>query len=261
MISRSSKAIYIASGIAAGGVVYYTRQVSPEPDTLNEHRFAKYILSSKQVLSPTTSLFEIRPQHACKETQLPLHIRLQSLQIKQPELQIQRHYTPLSVIGPNHQFIVRRYPEGEVSRYLHRLPIASEVEIRGPVIDMESNQSWDEIRLFAGGTGIAVAMQLLEQIPSRTKLSLFYSVRSPEEILFMKQLTGVLDRNVEVKCFVDSERRVITKADIPPPAKDCLSIVCGPEGYVSFLAGPTMKPVDTISGLLGQKGYKTVVKL
>lgn len=57
--------------------------------------------------------------------------------IKEPSLQVERAYTPVEMLAradpSTVSFVVKRYADGEMSRYLHRLRPSSPVSLRGPV--------------------------------------------------------------------------------------------------------------------------------
>lgn len=71
----------------------------------------------------------------------PPHTPLQAIYIRQPELQIQRAYTPLSLEGfkpegndeRSIELLVKRYKDGEVSSYVHRQGPGDQLWVRGPV--------------------------------------------------------------------------------------------------------------------------------
>lgn len=89
-----------------------------------------------------------------------------SVQVKQPQLQIGRSYTPLppsqqAEFAGELRLLIRREPHGEVSTYLHKLPISAKIELRGPQIEYEIPKDVDEILFLAGGTGIAPALQTI----------------------------------------------------------------------------------------------------
>lgn len=56
--------------------------------------------------------------------------------VKEPTIQVERAYTPLHALGRADpaalSLLVKRYADGEVSRFLHRLPVGSPVHVRGP---------------------------------------------------------------------------------------------------------------------------------
>ena len=66
-----------------------------------------------------------------------------------------------SVGGMNNRlrFFIRNEQHGEVSGWLHRLPLGSEIELRGPNLEYEIAPETKHILFLAGGTGIASAFQ------------------------------------------------------------------------------------------------------
>lgn len=124
-----------------------------------------------------------------------------AVEVKHPALQVSREYTPLPPVpavapeqelgsvtsskqegssNPDHdtiklQLFLRNYKScgGEVSAYLHSLPIGASVELRGPKIEVvvpESSNTFGGILFLAGGTGIAAAIQLATAIWRRGKV-------------------------------------------------------------------------------------------
>ncbi|KAI9656359.1 MAG: mitochondrial peripheral inner membrane protein [Alyxoria varia] len=87
-----------------------------------------------------------------------------SIEVKQPQLQIARHYTPLPLAphlkSGQLQFLIRKEPGGEVSNYLHNLLPGAKVELRGPHVEYQIPGNLDEVLFIAGGTGIVPAMQV-----------------------------------------------------------------------------------------------------
>ena len=94
-----------------------------------------------------------------------------SIEVKQPQLQIARHYTPLPFAphleSGQLQFLVRKEPGGEVSNYLHNLVPGAKVELRGPHVDYLIPENMDEVLFIAGGTGIVPAMQVANCLAQR----------------------------------------------------------------------------------------------
>jgi homoaconitate hydratase len=116
---------------------------------------------------------------------------------KQPQLQIGRDYTPLPPLdeGPNNEhrdeslrFLIRKDPHGEVSRYLHGLPLGAEIEIRGPQIECQISSDAQDILFIAGGTGIAPALQaaytlLRRSDATRPRIHILWASRKREDCL------------------------------------------------------------------------------
>lgn len=96
------------------------------------------------------------------------------MQLKQPQLQIARSYTPLPPPDSSNdssaddlRFLIRRDPHGEVSGYLHKLPLNASLDLRGPQIEYEIPEGVGEVLFLTGGTGIAPALQLVHTLLER----------------------------------------------------------------------------------------------
>ncbi|PSS00815.1 hypothetical protein BD289DRAFT_423373 [Coniella lustricola] len=117
---------------------------------------------------------------------------LWSVEVKQPQLQIARNYTPLPPTSsvkdgaadsnrsdPEQQrridagivplsFYIRRYDGGEVSTYLSRMQPGDLVEIRGPHLGFDLaarlGEAGKKVVFLAGGTGIAPALQAASRL-------------------------------------------------------------------------------------------------
>lgn len=102
---------------------------------------------------------------------------LWSVEVKQPQLQIARNYTPLPPLpaggggdgdGPappaQLRFLVRRYDGGEMSTYLSRLRPGDDVWLRGPHLGFDVaarlGAAGERVVFLAGGTGVAPALQV-----------------------------------------------------------------------------------------------------
>ena len=137
---------------------------------LNPTSFTPYILTGKDRVSPTSSIFTLQPIFISNNARVYARAwekGLWSLEVKQPQLQIARSYTPLPPTDGGEfngalQFLIREEPRGEVSGYLHRLPLGAEIDLRGPHTEYEFSdvpKYVEEVLFIAGGTGIAPALQ------------------------------------------------------------------------------------------------------
>ncbi|RMZ75817.1 hypothetical protein DV737_g5114, partial [Chaetothyriales sp. CBS 132003] len=156
-----------------------------------------------------------------------------NLLFKQPQIQVVRAYTPLPpALGDDSQdlrFLIRHDPRGEVSSWLHRLPIGSSIEMKGPNLEFEIPPSAGNITFLAGGTGIAPALQ------------------AAHALLKLEALKSKYPQQVKVDYFVDEENtwisedtiaRSLTTTPFARPNISSLIIVSGPEGFISHFAGP-----------------------
>ncbi|KAK5212080.1 mitochondrial peripheral inner membrane protein [Exophiala xenobiotica] len=144
--------------------------------------FVAYTLVSKEPVSSTASIFHLEPSKealASPNSNFELYKDawrrgIWNVHFKQPQLQIVRAYTPLpppivdesTSTGRGKEnddellFLIRKDPHGEVSSYLHRLPIGAAIEMRGPNLEYELKPDVRQVVFFAGGTGIAPALQV-----------------------------------------------------------------------------------------------------
>jgi ferredoxin-NADP reductase len=197
---RNPRALIILGTSAFGGAAFraYSKPTSSSEASLNPHTFTAYTLVDKQSVSSTSAIFTLRNRDGAPD---PESVReswkrsVWSVQVKQPQLQIARAYTPLPPTshtpGTDDQhaddirLLIRQEASGEVSTYLHRLPEQSTVELRGPNIECELPHDIKEVLFLAGGTGIAPAMQVAQAMGRRTgsKMQILWANRKREECL------------------------------------------------------------------------------
>ncbi|KAL4914264.1 hypothetical protein BDW62DRAFT_190670 [Aspergillus aurantiobrunneus] len=172
-------ALITATAVGAGAYFRWRQDSrSGSSTTLNPVRFTPYYLVSREPVSPTGSLFTLKPPKS-DGSNLEVYncawkTGIWSVMFKQPQLQIGRDYTPLpstSADGDDDEclrFFIRKDPFGEVSRYLHTLKLGAPIEMRGPRIECEIPSDTETILFIAGGTGIAPALQAGHALLRRT---------------------------------------------------------------------------------------------
>lgn len=173
---------------------------SAENAGLDPSTFTKFHLVAKSPVSSTCSIFTLRPSYgnlapAAKVSQMWRgQSTLWTVLAKQPLLQIGREYTPLPPLnglspedgvggGEDVNILVKRENGGEMSGYLHSLPVNAIVELRGPNLDLQIPSQIKEIIFIAGGTGIAPALQVayfISKFPD-SKMSVFWANRRRED--------------------------------------------------------------------------------
>lgn len=248
-----------------------------EPD-----QFTRFKITYKEDISEDLQLIELSPNYEqyrnilkSKESNLWNGKKLWSVEVKQPEIQVVRRYTPLPMyymqglegksllrlLGGKEEdegrmvLLVKKYNDGEVSRWLHRMPVGSVVELRGPFVgyrfpyspidkaagamretmeDLPSRMSVEpeglperlsvpepeNIAFFAAGTGIAPILQsLFSKNPPRGHVDVYFSVKDRTEIPF-KRFLLFLEKTGRAKFhyFVDSENKFLSEKDVPEPA-------------------------------------------
>lgn len=181
---------------------YQNRKLRPDKKT-----FLPFVLQSKDSISSTSSIFTLAADFASIDEDEYSHVWDQgiwSVQVKQPQLQIARSYTPLPPIHVDEdkekdkdktkhlRFLIRREPQGEVSSYIHNLPLGANIALRGPHLEYVIPQDVDEVLFIAGGTGIAPGLQAAytllecrEAVRSNLKIHILWANRRKDEVPFV----------------------------------------------------------------------------
>jgi len=103
------------------------------------------------------------------------------------------------------ELTVRRSDEREVTRFMHEEAEAGDViYVDGGQGDFYyEREMGDSLTLIAGGIGITPLMSMLRYVNEGTsdvKAKLFYSARSPSEIVFRRQLEEIAGSNERIDC-------------------------------------------------------------
>lgn len=196
--ARAFPSILVALALVSTATYYI---ITPRrKTTLNADTFIPYTITSKQIISPTSVIFTISPhQH---DPSLPYLLPnsnqwkypLWSVEFKQPEVQIARHYTPLPPAdGEDPQdgtlsFYIRAVGGGEMSNYLNRLGVGRDVYLRGPHPGFDILQrlgAQKNVVFLAGGTGVVPGMQVAKAVlenDDASTVKLLWAVRKREEV-------------------------------------------------------------------------------
>ena len=107
------------------------------------------VTATTQCKDPNTRLMTLTvPRESIPPTQEGLFAPIWSIFIKDDDIQVERPYTPLEGIDDHGRMKVwvKRYPKGEVGRWLHSKQEGDCIEIRGPLKTWPwRDQTWDEI--------------------------------------------------------------------------------------------------------------------
>lgn len=209
-----------------GGVTYLV--YSSYFDYTSREPFIPYKLVKKEPISSTASIFVLEPQESSPHLQRYKEAwqkGIWNVHFKQPQLQIVRAYTPLPLwdMKPGEEngrlrFLIRNDMYGEVSSYLHRLPIGSQIELRGPNLEYEISPAVKQIVFFAGGTGIAPALQVAQALLQLNdggkdkKLHILWANRKREECI-----GGVSDYAPAEPLALKSKIASIFSSPVPGP--------------------------------------------
>lgn len=190
---------------------------------------------------------------------------------------IARPYTPITLDAKKGSFelLVKAYPEGNVSKYLHGLNVGDQIEVKGPFTKLKYEVNMKKtIGMVAGGTGITPMLQVIQEALSHhddnTQMTLIFANQSEQDIL----LKSLLDElailyptrfKVVYCCDAPADKDAFIKAGghvgyvnedllrkyLAPASDDAMVLVCGPPGFMNAVSGgktPDYKqgPVDGI---------------
>ncbi|KAK3403512.1 hypothetical protein B0T20DRAFT_401117 [Sordaria brevicollis] len=169
------------------------------PRSLNTTSFVPYTIVSREQVSSTAFIITVEPfnprhtvlgqtttttsENLRNQLQEAWHHGLWCVEIKQPQLQVARDYTPLpppvgqekeEMVRGRLRFLIRKMEGGEVSSYLSRLEVGDKVELRGPHLGFDvvqrlglestAGKKQGQVVFLAGGTGIAPALQVARRL-------------------------------------------------------------------------------------------------
>lgn len=179
--------IFITLTSLGAGYVYYDSRASKNGITINPTSFSPCAtIASRAPYSPTSSMLTLTTNFDRKVLFDKLwNTGIWSVEVKQPDLQIARSYTPLpplestaatgtytaahtsSLAIKDLRFLVRRYVTGEMSNYLSRLPVTAPVHLRGGHMEYVLPEEIADVVFIAGGTSIAPAVQVAHALSVR----------------------------------------------------------------------------------------------
>ena len=171
-------------------------------------KFFPYTVTRVENITPTTFVLTVKA-HASQnwsgtkegmkhhylsvdKTQWSWRFPLWSVDIKEPNVQIARHFTPLPPLGCDIEddelkLYIRTFGNGEMSRYLERLKPGDTIEMRGPHPGFDVTRRLGmkkDLVFLAGGTGIAPGLQAAQAVlggDTTSQVTLLWAVRSIAE--------------------------------------------------------------------------------
>ncbi|KAJ7774262.1 hypothetical protein DFH07DRAFT_800822 [Mycena maculata] len=249
--------------------------------SLSPCHFTRATLTSSEPSGPNTKLLALTIHGLPVQKHPSLLAPVWSVFIKDDDIQVERPYTPLEGIDENGRmlFWIKKHPKGEVGRWLHSKKVGDQVEFRGPLSTWAwKEDTWDEVVMISGGTGITPFYQLFHSSISkghpRTRFTLLHSspasseLPPPEILRPLQAYAAEHPEKFRLHLFVD-RRDANSPADIQagridkPAIQRCLGLdapwwrkifarssatsntprkilflVCGPEPMINAIAGP-----------------------
>jgi cytochrome-b5 reductase len=213
-------------GLVACTFIYTQVISSSQPGIFDPPRFAAFTITRREIVSSTSILLVIRPSiYSSLIAHDPYGESWRrgpwSVEIKQPQLQIARSYTPL----PPHEedepgdlrFLIRRERKGEMSGYLWGLKEGDTMWLRGPKQEYELGEDISDVVFVAGGTGIAPALQIAHTLLERRdgkqtpNIRIFWANRRKEDCLGVGELGALSEDNKAVGPIVQLIQRIQQK--------------------------------------------------
>ncbi|KNH07494.1 reductase [Perkinsela sp. CCAP 1560/4] len=235
------------------------------------YQFAMYTLGEVIPLTRDVALFRFLLPETDSSVDLHPCINIEARFYSRGKFReaVTRHYTPVTTKNAKGHFdiLVRKRSKGMMTEHLFGLLPGDEVEFRlAPSKLKYRPNKWKEVGMVCGGTGITPMLQILRyaldsENGDDTRFSMIYSNRSEEHIPFKSYLDDLAVRfpkRFQVKYGVDVANDVDNwdgfvgftshknlNDFIPPPSKQNLVLVCGPDEFVGHLTGAS-KPLLTL---------------
>lgn len=258
-----SRRAWLLRGLGASFTVYLclrllSREEAAENVGLNDKTYVPFTITDKEQVSPTASIFTLSNKAG---TIADVSTPVQSISIKEPNANVQRPYTILSADGLSIKILVRRYEGGELSRYIHSRKTGSELFIRkAPSVYVLPDTLPESYLLIVGGTGIAVAHQLVKHLTTLPdaiipRVAIMHASLSPEERYLGREFVALQERlrgKLQIKNYIDSDQTFISAKDIQREhTNSATTLVCGSDGFVAHIAGPKPEQVQEGQGPIG----------
>mmetsp|Transcript_9676 Transcript_9676/g.12704 ORF Transcript_9676/g.12704 Transcript_9676/m.12704 type:complete len:293 (+) Transcript_9676:160-1038(+) len=190
---------------------------------------------------------------------------------------VSRPYTPISTNDQKGFFdlIIKNYPEGNVSSYIHNLRIGEEVKVKGPYVSLEYKPNmFKRIGMIAGGSGLTPMLQICREIlqnpEDTTEISLIFCNNTEEDVLHKAVLDQMQQRFHNFKVFYvvleGSENWShgigyitldMVEKKLPGPEEGTKIFVCGPPAMLEVVCGSKAEDYTQgeLKGILKQRGY------
>ncbi|GAO51759.1 ferredoxin reductase-like protein [Saitoella complicata NRRL Y-17804] len=236
-----------------------------KPKTFENQFFAPFEVEKVEDVSPTTRLFRLIPTEGTvvKEEQLQA---IGHVFVKNPTMQIERPYTPTSWSPSHIDLLIKAYPDGEMSRYIHRQQPGEMIQVKGVYETWKVDREVEEVVCVVGGTGVAAAKQLVEEVWQKApkegkeeavdrwtpKITVVHAARDPSELIFKSEFTKLATSNpsfnyhpitdapssATTRITADTLRKLFpTDTGDKEKEKKRIVLVCGSDGFVEYVAG------------------------
>eukprot|EP01112_Ceratiomyxa_fruticulosa_P010376 TRINITY_DN2744_c0_g1_i4.p1 TRINITY_DN2744_c0_g1~~TRINITY_DN2744_c0_g1_i4.p1 ORF type:complete len:309 (-),score=52.52 TRINITY_DN2744_c0_g1_i4:85-1011(-) len=228
--------------------------------TIIPNEFREFILTSRRSISPDTQVFRFLLPHPPFS---PLDVPVTHVRIKHPVTGEIKDYTPILNHHQNKEgyfdLLVKTYPTGHISKFLHSLTIGDFIFASGPfetiqldVFSSSSLLSQTKILMLAAGSGITPMFQILKKLYTNYDkgwdCTLVFANRNEEDILLREDLDNIQhsSRNIKLHYFLSgkvkspSSEKIIhgrvtelwlKKNVFEGEHRSLLTLCCGPKSF------------------------------
>ncbi|RMZ81661.1 hypothetical protein DV737_g2406, partial [Chaetothyriales sp. CBS 132003] len=255
----------LAAVVAVLAGVYQFFSSSGSRKILIPDAFQEFPLIKKMETSHNVAIYRFGLPRPTDIIGLPIgqHISLAATP-KGAEKEVVRSYTPISSDEDKGyvDFLVKSYPQGNISAHLTTLKIGDTMKLRGPKGAMVYRPNLAKhIGMIAGGTGITPMLQIIRAInrgrpknggTDTTKVDLIFANVNPDDILLKDQLDSLAQEDPDFNVYyvlnnppegwkggVGFVTADIIKDHLPAPSPDVKILICGPPPMVSALKKAT----------------------
>ncbi|GMG39194.1 unnamed protein product [Ambrosiozyma monospora] len=278
----------IPAVLVAGSAAYYYSTLSaatsaPAASSLKpafKGEFTDFKLAKVKELSKDTKLFTFNFNSPDEPSGLTTASCILAKFVTPKGSNVVRPYTPISSPEQTGSFdlLIKHYEGGKFTSHIFGLKEGDTVAFKGPIVKWkwEAN-SYEDISLIGGGTGITPLYQLITEIlknkNDNTKINLLYGSKTPSDILLKPELDALAAKYPEqfkLTYFVDSKEgdksfngevgfitKDVLQKNLSGPTEKSHVFVCGPPALYKAISGTKKGPTDQgeVSGVLAELGY------
>ena len=159
-LPRHKRVVICTVAFLAGLSFYF---VLPDPsrsaptlkrDPLSPRHFTPTTVIENDEAGPDTKLLRLAVKPEILKATDPEGLKaIWSVFIKDDDIQVERPYTPLYGIDEHGHMVfwIKKYPKGEVGRWLHAKQAGQTIELRAPLATWKwQDNTWDEVVMVSG---------------------------------------------------------------------------------------------------------------
>ena len=166
------------------------------------NEFRSFPVTKITTLSHNTKAFEVALPTAEHETGMAVS---SCIMVKGTD-GVAKPYTPTTLTDDKGSFelVIKAYPGGKVSGFLHNLAVGDNIEVKGPFPKLAIKTNMKKyIGMLCGGTGITPMLQVIKELlknpDDKTELSLVFANDTEDDILLKSTLDALAKQHPNFK--------------------------------------------------------------